>query len=152
MAGPKFRLQSVLDYREQRVDLAKGALGAAVQQVQAQRQTLLALNRQMAALAAEVQAAQRGLINTAHIAQQLAYLQQLRVRECAENQRLADLSRQAEVRRQELAQAMQDKQVLEKLKERHMEQARQAEAQRESRLLDEIGVIRFRQTPDTGEH
>jgi len=144
MPALKFKLQSVLDYREQIVDLRQGELVELEQKLQAEQLVLAALRERIADLADDIRESQEaGNLNCTELNYKLAYMEQLEEREEAQVARVQECRRLREAKRLELMQAAQDKQVLEKLKDRHLEEQRAEELYRENQMLDEISVVRF---------
>ena len=151
MPAMRFQLQSVLDYREQIVDLRQGELAELENRLQAERQVLATLRQRIADLAACIsQEQQAGGLNCDDLNYKTAYMEQLEAREEAQIERVRECRLVREAKRQELMQAAQDKQVLEKLKERHLEQQRAEELHREGQALDEINVVRFHRNAEPG--
>ena len=145
MPAPKFRLQSVLDYREQLVEQRQQEFGVAERAVQAQRMVLEAIRESMQALTEVIRLSQQaGALDCEELRRQLVYQQHLDAREKAEQRTLADLEMQLEAKRQELLHALQEKQSLDRLKERDAALRKQEENYKEGQMLDEIGMVRFR--------
>jgi len=152
MGQSQFRLQSVLNYREQVVEVRQQALAVAENALQEQRRALQRARERIRSLVADIQREQGGgLLDCTQVVRQYAYLEQLETLEHEELERVMALVKQVQARREELTQAMQEKQTLEKLKERHVEQVQREGLRQEGRVLDEIGVIRFRRHKETGE-
>jgi len=149
MPAMKFQLQSVLDYREQIVDLRQGELVELEQKLQAEQLVLAALRERMADLADDIRESQQaGNLNCTEMNYKLAYLEQLEEREAAQVICVQECRELRDAKRLELMQAAQDKQVLDKLKNRHLEQQRAEELYQEGKTLDEISVVRFHRNAD----
>lgn len=144
MARQGFRLQPVLNYREQVVELRQQELAALERSLQVERMALSTLQGHIFNLAMDIQSTQqRSPLDCALILNQYTYLQQLQGREEEQKARVADLAQKTEVKRTELAQALQEKQIIEKLRERFLAQQKEENLRQEARTLDEIGVVRF---------
>jgi flagellar protein FliJ len=151
MPAMKFQLQSVLDYREQIVDLRQSELAELESRLQAERLVLISLRQRIADLADGIRIVQQGGgLNCDDLSYKMAYLEQLESRETAQIARVRECRQERDAKRQELMQAAQDKQVIEKLKERRLEQRRAEELHREGQVLDEISVVRFLRTAEPG--
>lgn len=144
MARQGFRLQPVLNYREQIVEMRQQELAALERALQAERLALATLQGRIQAVAREIRDAQRSVpLDCARIVEQFIYLQELQNREKEQKERIASLTKEVEAKRAELVQAMQEKETIEKLKERFLAQQREEELRQEVKTLDEISVVRF---------
>jgi flagellar protein FliJ len=143
MPVPKFRLQSVLAYREQILDLRRQEMGDLERALARERQALEELQARRCHLEAKIRVAQEGRLDCEHVRRLLAYLERLRQHEQEQEARVAEAEAQREAKRTEVVRALQDKQVIEKLRERHIALQRKEELQREGKMLDEISVTRF---------
>ncbi|MCC7354018.1 MAG: flagellar export protein FliJ [Anaerolineae bacterium] len=144
MARPGFRLQPVLNYREQIVELRQQELAALERSLQVERMALTAIQGRIYNLATDIQnTQQRSPLDCVLILNQYTYMQQLQNREQEQKTRVADLTKLAEAKRTELAQALQEKQTIEKLRERFVIQQKEEDLRQEARTLDEISVVRF---------
>ena len=93
---------------------------------------------------------QAGALDCEELRRRLVYQQHLDAREKIEQQTLADLETQLEAKRQELLHAVQEKQSLDRLKERDAALRKQEESYKEGQMLDEIGMVRFRKKAEEG--
>ncbi len=144
MARQGFRLQPVLNYREQIVELRQQELATLEKSLQVERMALSEIQRRIFGLAMDIQNTQRSSpLDCALILNQYTYLQQLQNREEEQKARVADLAQKAEAKRAELVQALQEKQIIEKLRERFIAQQKEEDLRQEARTLDEISVVRF---------
>jgi flagellar FliJ protein len=144
MARQGFRLQPVLNYREQIVELRQQELAALERSLQVERMALSAIQGRIFSLAIDIQNAQQSSpLDCALILNQYTYLQQLQNREEEQKARVADLAQKTEAKRTELAQALQEKQIIEKLRERFIARQKEEDLRQEARTLDEISVVRF---------
>ena len=144
MARQGFRLQPVLNYREQIVEMRQQELAALEQALQAERLALATLQGRIHALAREIRDAQKSTpLDCERIMEQFIYLQQLQGREQEQKERIARLVKETEAKRAELVKALQEKQTIEKLRERFLAQQKEEELRQEVKTLDEISVVRF---------
>ncbi len=144
MPKSRFRLASVLDYREQVVDLRQQELARLENELLKEQETLARLRASITALSQDIKSAQQGgALDPGDLMFKFQHLRRLGEQEQRQIARLAEVSERVEAKRTELREAMQDKQVLEKLKERQLAQQRVEENSEESQLMDEIGVMRF---------
>lgn len=139
-----FRLQKVLDYRQRLEELGRLALVQGLEQ-EAQLVTRLeAAQQELGKLYAEIEAFKREgidphelLLYEAHCSRKVAALAALA-------EQLDSARRQVMSRREELCEASRDKKLLETVKSRKQEEARQEERRRDAIVLDEIAVQSFK--------
>ena len=144
MARPGFRLQPVLNYREQIVELRQQELAAFERNLQVERMALSTIQGRILGLATDIQTTQQtSPLDCMLILNQYTYMQQLQNREQEQLARIAELAKVTEAKRTELAQALQEKQTIEKLRERFVTQQKDEDLRRETRTLDEISMVRF---------
>jgi flagellar FliJ protein len=140
----KFKLQTVLDYRERLEGLAQQAHAAALERESRLLEELTDKRRELAALREEFEERQRqGLsaqeftLYSNHIGHTMSLLAGLvEAWEAARD----DLER----KRRELCIASQERQLLEKLKEKHLSEERVEALHKEALQLDEIAVRHFK--------
>ena len=144
MARQGFRLQPVLNYREQIVELRQQELAAFERNLQVERMALSTIQGRILGLATDIQTTQQtSPLDCMLILNQYTYMQQLQNREQEQLARIAELAKVTEAKRTELAQALQEKQTIEKLRERFVTQQKDEDLRRETRTLDEISMVRF---------
>ncbi|MDX9710773.1 MAG: flagellar export protein FliJ [Trichloromonas sp.] len=140
----KFKLQTVLDYRERLESLAQQAHAEALDRETRLLGELTAKRRELDSLREEFEGLQRkGLdafefsLYSNHIGHAMG-----RVAELVERWEAA--RDEVETRRQALCVAGQERQLLEKLKEKHLSEAYAEELHKEAVQLDEVAVRNFR--------
>ncbi len=140
----KFKLQTVLDYRERLEGLAQQAHAAALDRESRLLEELTHKRRELAALREEFEERQRQGLSAQeftwysnHIGHSMGLLAALvEAWEAARD----DL----ELKRQALCGASQERQLLEKLKEKHLSEERAEALHKEGSQLDEIAVQHFK--------
>lgn len=140
----KFKLQTVLDYRERLESLAQQAHAEALERENRLLEDLTAKRRELDRLREEFEDLQRkGLdafefsLYSNHIGHAMGQVADLVERwEAARDE--------VERRRQALCVASQERQLLEKLKEKHRNEAYAEELHKEAVQLDEVAVRQFR--------
>lgn len=139
-----FRLQKVLDYRQRLEELARMALAESLEQEARQVERLEAAQRELGALYAEIEGYKSDgivphelLLYEAHWSRKVAALASLA-------EELDSARRQVIARREGLCEASRDKKLLETVKSRKQEEARQEERRRDAIVLDEIAVQSFK--------
>jgi flagellar FliJ protein len=139
----RFRLQAVLNYREDLEEALQLELGRLQGEENVARgrlatlrgesdRTLAATSQILAAARPDVDAVQHGFV----------YLDALQVRIEAQLAELAELAAQVEAKRREVVEAMQARKVLEKLKQRHERAYAEWARQAEQRLVDDMTTVR----------
>lgn len=141
----KFRLQQVLEYRTQLEDQAKMVFAAAKDAHERQRLEVVRIQTEL-----EEAFARRAAANKAN--RDEAWLLENYRKGLAEDleiaqQHLHHLALQLEDARQKLVQAMQDRSLLDKLKEKQYARHRKEELAREQQFNDEIVTLRPRTAP-----
>ncbi|BDG59353.1 flagellar export protein FliJ [Caldinitratiruptor microaerophilus] len=138
MARFRFRLQRVLDLREQVVGVRRLALAAALAREREAREHLDALEGEMSRRLQDLAAREREGATVAELAPLRRYLERLG-QEREQARTLLEAAR-AEVarRRDELVRARQEARVLERLRERRLQQHRQDELRSEQALADDL--------------
>lgn len=134
----RFGLDSVLDYRQQVLDGLQGEYAKALEQVRLQEEREAAVKLRYAELNQEFrERAAEGI----SIADAMGYENGLRVleREIArETKLLQELRQVAEAKRRQVMQAHVDTKILERLKDKKLEEYRQDVQKSEERFIDEL--------------
>ena len=136
----KFKLQSVLNYRQSLEDQARQLLADSMQRRQQYVELLQQHQQRRQQLVDELEARQREGLSIADIELfegQIAHRRQLSL---AVQQQLEELERQIQQQREELLNASREKQVMEKLKAKQEAEYRRELARKEREILDEISL------------
>lgn len=142
MAGFKFALEKVLQYKEQLENEVKSKLANLNAQKERLKERYANLKNeelfqeQKLSQTPVTEMGERWLIDT--------YIKAIRQDIQQTQKNIAMLDTQIEQTRLELAQKAKDKKVMEKLKEKHFERYKKEEQLKEQRNLDEIASIRFK--------
>lgn len=146
MPAAPFTLQPVLAYKGNMVDLLERQLA----QLLAQRGRLQAILDALHARRFETHVLlhreQRGTLRLERIQQHRLYLEWLRERIDEEQRRMAELESRIATKRDELVAMMQDKEMLERLKEKAEERFLAHLESQEADFNDEIALSRFVRT------
>ena len=143
MAGFRFRLQHVLDYRAGLADRARQELGVLQARVREAEEALAALVRAEQHALQQLGAAQSApLMDLAEIARLLEYGQILTVRIAEQRGVIAQRQQEADAKQQEVIALAKDAKALEKLRERQREELQQDDARREQAETSEIAANR----------
>lgn len=139
-----FHLQPVLNFKASQVDTLEVEFAQLKGALQNEVEALLALKAaERQEIAALRQAQQKGRLDAEGIRQHQAYLQTLHEQIARQEARVAEAERRLEAKREALVRMMQDRQALEKLRERHESREARAALRREAREVDEIVTTRY---------
>lgn len=148
----QFRLQPVLRHRERVEEQKQVELADAQRARQSEEEKLAALQGQEArAVELLEQQGMVGRLDVEFVKQGLSYLQTLAGDIDTQEEAVTEAQEQAEERRQETVRAMQDRKVLEKLRERGRQRWQQEVNREESRFLDELAVTRHKRGRPLGQ-
>ena len=143
MAGFRFRLQNVLDYRAGLADRARQELGVLQAHVREAEEALAALFRaEQHALRQLGEAQGAPLMDLAEITRLLEYGQVLTARIAEQRSVIAQRQQEADAKQQEVNALAKDAKALEKLRERQLEEFQQDDARREQAETSEIAANR----------
>ena len=134
----KFSLETVLDYKQQVLDSLRTEHGAILAQLRAQEEVLRRLEEQYRELNADFS---RRKMEGMTICEALGFEQYLRIEEHRierETERLHEIQRQEEAKRQEVVDAKLETSSIEKLREKKLEAYHKAEAKSEELLIEEF--------------
>lgn len=139
MAG-RFKLQSVLNYRQSLEDQAQQVLAASLQRRQVIEEQLSQQHEALSGYDGELRRRQREGMAVAEMT-----LFENRIHHCRRlmaelKQALRQLDRQIEAERDALKKAAQDRQIMEKLKEKQEAEYRRELSRQERVMLDEISL------------
>jgi flagellar export protein FliJ len=139
---PKFSLQSVLDYRHNRVEALEIELGNALQAHQRALTFLEALVDSQARLYTQMCECQQGEIDLFMICRLQSSLKMVNERIEKQQEQVNKLAEVVEARRLELIAAKQDEEALETLREKERERYQAEQVQQENRMQDDIYITR----------
>jgi flagellar FliJ protein len=151
MPGRRFRLESVLQYRAQLVEMRQQELAVLQSRLEDELARLARLHQQTESLAAQIRARQnKGALDCEGLRSSLGAFGRAAQRVVEQMASVAQIEQQTAAKRLELSGAMQDKQVLEKLKERQLAEEQQATIRQEAEVLNEMAVLRFHRAKQEG--
>jgi len=143
MPGIPFPLQPVLTYKESLVDVLERELAQLFTMRKRIEMVLVALHQERQGLHHRVVQERQGLLQLNRLWRYQVYLDWLGERIEEQERRLAQLDDQIEEKRRELIAALQEKRILEKLKEKAKEQFLAEMEHREADFNDEMTLARF---------
>lgn len=138
-----FSLQSVLSYKESLVDLLERQLAQLLSTRSVVEAVLVSLHQERQRIHHRLIAERQGVLQLGRLRYYQSYLDWLGERIEAQERQLAQLDEEIEKKRGELVSRMQEKRVLEKLKEKAKERFMLELERREADLHDEMASIRF---------
>jgi flagellar FliJ protein len=145
MAGFRFRLQSVLDYRASLVDRARSELAARQALLREAEEALEVLQEAARGALAELAAIQAaGTLDLPAITRLLDYDQILHDRMVEQHDVILRRQHDVEAQQEQLIALSRDAKALEKLRERHHQEYQQEDARRERAETSEIAATRHR--------
>jgi flagellar FliJ protein len=142
----KFRLQKVLEMREQREKLLSRQYNELLMQLEHERRLLLELQQLQAERREELAKKQRGAVEVHEVMNYFTYLEALAERIEEQVLRVREAEERAEEARQELLRASQERKAVEKLKEQQYDAWRKEQLRVEGVFLDEMASSRFNRT------
>lgn len=150
----KFPLQRLLELREQREQAMALELAKARDSADATRQQHDTLAAARAMAQERVAEATSQGIGVGHLVSMTFALSQLAERTAAAQQRAAAADAVVDEKQDALTSAAQDRQILDRLRSRRLDEFRATLAMHDRKTMDEIALARFtgkRQTPDAGD-
>lgn len=143
MAGFRFRLQSVLDYRTGLADRARQELGVLQARVREAEEELAALHRSEQRALQQLGEAQRAkALDFAEITRLLEYGIVMEQQIETQRQVIAQRQQEADAQQQKVIALAKDAKALEKLRERQLEEYQQDDIRREQAETSEIASTR----------
>ena len=144
MADRDFRLQPVLNYKSSVVEALEMEFARLKLKHLEEQQVLNSLQqREQQHIDSLRQQQQRGQLDCDLIQLHQQYLRSLTDHVVAQAARVNEAAQQAETKREELVKTMQDRKMLEKLRERYRTRQAQELLRRETRAVDEIVTTRY---------
>lgn len=138
-----FKLQVVLDHRQFVEDNLKKELADIRQRCLAAKKHLDELSRKEMETEIDLKERQATGLSSDHVVGYQAYLQSLSERIRQQKKMVLALTQQEATKQDELREAMKERQILEKLKDRGLHRYQQEALKKEMNFIDEIAVNQF---------
>jgi flagellar FliJ protein len=138
-----FRLQSVLDYRENIQEKVLNEFSEKKRELETEESRLKYLINERINLIGELRKMKDKLLHVDDIAHRVSYVEQVREKEHNQKQVIAKVMEQLESKRAELLEAVKKKKVMERLKETHAEEYESNINALEQKNSDEMSVLKF---------
>jgi flagellar export protein FliJ len=144
----RFRLERVRALRERREDLARQELAKAVSRLTGSRDRLLAVEDHLERVLAEQRLATRAsaTVDAAELRARQAFVEHVEAQRTSGARELEQHEAAVAERDSELGHAAREHHMLERLKERQRDEHDREAGRRESIVLDEIAIDRFRRS------
>jgi flagellar protein FliJ len=139
----RFRLQSVLEYKRKVEDDRKLELAGLLTEVAEQEVRLAALDAERERVRAQVLTGMAGEVDVDSVARGFRHAEWLDERRLRQAELIADLRQRIVAKRQEVVEAMQERQALEKLRDRDRASYEAEQLHAEQTLMDELSTSRY---------
>ncbi len=139
----RFRFEQVLNVRKVAEEQVLQEFSEQVRGLELEKERLRSIRGEKAAVLAELMRRQEGSLNAGEIGIAFGYIRDLRQREVAQVVLIADREKALEGKREELAEAMKRRKIMEILRQKKFEQYWKEWNHKESVELNEQGIIRF---------
>lgn len=152
MAGFSFRYQTMLNLKMQLEENLKNQMAKAIQILEEEKAVLAGMNEEKLRLIREIQLKSRSGIKVEKLRQYSGYLEAVKERIYAQQEMVREASNVVEKYREDVVRAMQERKVLEKLKEKQLELYHIEELKAEQKVVDEIISYRTSRVNTTEEN
>ena len=139
----RFRFEQILNVRKLAEEQVLQEFSEQVRGLELEKERLRSIRGEKAAVLAELMRRQEGSLNAGEIGIAFGYIRDLRQREVAQVVLIADREKALEGKREELAEAMKRRKIMEILRQKKFEQYWKEWNHKESVELNEQGIIRF---------
>ena len=139
----RFRFEQVLNVRKVAEEQVLQEFSEQVRGLELEKERLRSIRGEKAAVLAELMRRQEGSLNAGEIGIAFGYIRDLRQREVAQVVLIADREKALEGKREELAEAMKRRKIMEILRQKKFEEYWKHWNHKESVELNEQGIIRF---------
>ncbi len=139
MAAFSFRLQKVLNYKQQVEDQKKQELFHLLKIFYEEEKVLHRLNELLLQTLSEFETKQEGDLDIQELLFYSAYIARVNREIEAQREKLVKLAHKIEKKRGEVIEASKERKILEQLREKKYKEFQRTEGRREQKFLDEIG-------------
>ena len=139
----RFRFVQILNVRKLAEEQVMQEFSEQVRGHELEKERLRSIRGEKAAVLAELMRRQEGTLHAGEIGLAFGYIRSLREREVAQAVLVADRQKALEAKREELAEAMKRRKIMEILRQKKFEQYWKEWNHKESVELNEQGIIRF---------
>ena len=143
MASFKFRLQKVLDYKQQVEDTKKQELFHLMKIFHEEEKVLIKLHELLLKKLSEFEEKQQGELDILELLFYSGYISRLNGEIEQQREKLKEIARQITQKREEVIAASKERRIMEKLREKKYKEFMKEESRREQKFLDEIGNNAF---------
>lgn len=139
MAAFKFRLQKVLDYKQQVEDTKKQELFRLMKIFYEEEKILHGFHELLLKKLSEFEEKQQGVLDVLELLFYSGFIARLNDDIDRQREKLKQLAKQIEQKREEVISASKERRIMEKLREKKYGEFMKEESRREQKFLDEIG-------------
>ena len=140
----KFSLKAVLNHRRFIEEKLQKELGQLKEILGDERKRLSDLIRARREISKELQEKQREIITISEALLHVRFIEQLSRREDLQKKKILNAEKEVEQKREDLIEAMKNRKVLEKLKEKGWETYKHNMMRKEQEFMNEMVAVRFR--------
>jgi len=140
----KFRLQTVLEYRKVLEEKMLLRFSEAVRCLDKEKRQLELLEQEKFNLVGILKDLQKNATPVENITLLVRYIGELQTRENGQWEIIREVSMDLETKRKELLESVQKRKILEKLREKNLEDYQHHLADFDRKVMDEMGITRFR--------
>jgi len=144
MARFSFRLQTFLNLKEMMEKNIKNELGVAVQRYQHQLSVLSEIKQEISNQQEEFRKEGTSVTTPLKLRQRMDYIRVVYTKEKVQEDRVNEEKRNVDKIRKRLIETMKEKKILEKLRERQLDEFRKEQEKKQQLLVDEI--VSFKET------
>lgn len=148
MAKFNFKLQSLLNVKEQLENNLKNMLGKAVMELQKRLDRLSELEKEKEGVIRKINSGAEGGITVAKLKKYNSYLSYVNEKIDFQKEKVNEQQKVVDKYREELVKAMQERKMFEKLKEKKFEEFLKEEEHKEQRIIDE--TVSYKNNPNSG--
>jgi len=140
----KFRLQTVLEYRKVLEEKMLLRFSEAARCLDKEKRQLELLEQEKFNLVGILKDLQKNATPVENITLLVRYIGELQTRENGQWEIIREVSMDLETKRKELLESVQKRKILEKLREKNLEDYQHHLADSDRKVMDEMGITRFR--------
>ncbi|MGI6778757.1 MAG: flagellar export protein FliJ [Acetivibrionales bacterium] len=138
-----FKLQALLNIKEQMEDSLKNELGKAIQELEKNKEILKEIQKEKDKCLNELSLKARGKFVPKELKEYIVYISYLKHKIKLQKENVKSAQENVDKVREELLAVMQEREVLEKLKEKKYKHFMEEELRKENKLIDEIVSFKY---------
>jgi len=139
----KFRLQAVLEYRTMLEEKMLRRFSEAARRLEEEKGQLEMLEQEKLNLVGLLKNLQENATPVEDITMLVRYIEGLQAKENRQQEIIHEVSVELEAKRKELLESVQKRKILEKLRDKNLEDYQHTLAEYDRKVMDEMGIARF---------